>query len=381
MALKIEKLVNGAFGLAHVDNRIALISGALPGEVVEVSELREEKGVLRGDALSVLEPSPLRREPICPYYGICGGCDFQIVGEEDSARLKEEIVKDNLIRLSKLTELPEFDSPEYGSILDYRVRARFHVDLKSKKQGFLASRSNSIVEIKECPLLKKELSDLLKPGDERLFKAARSSMFENRMSRTGFAEVPAFKGDDEISLSDKAVAITVGGIRYYVSSRVFFQSNPALLSSLLDYVKANVVGEEIMDLYSGVGTFSAAFENNSKKVWAVEKQKECLILSKRNAPSASSFTSDVALWGKRMGRRVSTVIVDPPRTGLGEGVAKMIASWNAERIIYVSCDSVTLSRDLPLFEAYKPERVKVFDFYPGTSHVETVVLLTRIEEK
>ena len=133
-----------------------------------------------------------------------------------------------------------------------------------------------------------------------------------------------------------------------------------------------------MDLYSGVGTFSAAFENSGKRVWAVERDRNCLLLSKRNAPSASSFTSDVALWGKRMGRHVSTVIVDPPRTGLGDGVARMISSWNAERIIYVSCNSVTLARDLSLFEGYEIDETKVFDFYPGTSHIETVVLMSRV---
>ena len=378
MALRIEKLVNNALGLAHMDSRVVLISGVLPGEAVEVKNIREEKGTLLADADKIIEKSPLRIDPICPYYGVCGGCDFQIVSEENSAKLKESIVKDNLSRITKLQELPPFDSPVYGSISNYRVRARFHVDLKTKKQGFLASRSNSIVEVTECPILKKELSELLDSNNPSLFKAARSAMFENRMSKTGFAEVPAFAGDEEISLSDKSVPITIGDIRYFVSSKVFFQSNPSLLNELLSYVKDNTIGDEIMDLYSGVGTFSAAFENSGKRVWAVERDRNCLLLSKRNAPSASSFTSDVALWGKRMGRHVSTVIVDPPRTGLGDGVARMISSWNAERIIYVSCNSVTLARDLSLFEGYEIDETKVFDFYPGTSHIETVVLMSRV---
>ncbi len=378
MALRVEKLVNNALGLAHIDSRVVLISGVLPSEIVEVKNVREEKGTLLADADSILERSPIRTDPICPYYGVCGGCDFQIVSEKDSARLKEDIVKDNIQRIAKPQELPLFDSPVYGSISEYRVRARFHVDLKTKRQGFLASRSNSIVEVKSCPLLKRDLSALLDSKDSALFKAARSAMFENRMSRTGFAEVPAFAGDNEITLSDKAVPITVGDIRYFVSSRVFFQSNPMLLKELLSYVKENAIGDEIMDLYSGVGTFSAAFENSGKRVWAVERDRNCLLLSKRNAPSATSFTSDVALWGKRMGRHVATVIVDPPRTGLGDGVAKMISSWNAERIIYVSCNSVTLARDLSLFEGYRVDKVKVFDFYPGTSHIETVVLMSRV---
>ncbi len=380
MAVRIEKLVANGLGLAHVDGRTALIGNSLPGESVVTSALMEEKGVLRGDAVDILEPSPLRISPICPYYGICGGCDFQIVSEKSSAELKEEIVKDNLSRIAHLETLPEFLSPVYGNAHGYRSRARFHVDLRTKKHGFLASRSNSIVEIESCPVLNKDLAALLSGKDSRLFQAARSAMFENRMSRTGFAEVAAFAGDDDISLSDKAVRITAGTIPYYVSSRVFFQSNPVLLPKLLEFVKENAVGDEIMDLYSGVGTFSAAFEGSGKKVWAVEKQRECLILSKKNAPSANSFTGDVAEWGRKMGRRVSTVIVDPPRVGLGDGVPEMISSWSPERIIYVSCNSVTLARDLPHFKDYSIDKVRVFDFYPGTSHVETVAVMSRIAE-
>ena len=132
-----------------------------------------------------------------------------------------------------------------------------------------------------------------------------------------------------------------------------------------------------MDLYSGVGTFSALFEGSGKTVYAVERQKECLALSRVNAPSAISFSDDVAVWGRKSGRHVDTVIVDPPRVGLDKGVPEMISSWQAERIIYVSCNSVTAARDIPLFDGYRVEKVKVFDFYPGSSHEEVAVVLVK----
>ena len=114
-------------------------------------------------------------------------------------------------------------------------------------------------------------------------------MFRNRVSRTtGFAEVSAFEGDDSITLGDKAVTITAGKIPYLVSARVFFQSNPSLLPALLSFVEENAAGKSIMDLYSGVGTFSALFEGSGKKVYAVERDRECLTLSRKNAPSALS---------------------------------------------------------------------------------------------
>ena len=148
---------------------------------------------------------------------------------------------------------------------------------------------------------------------------------------------------------------------------------------MFDFVRENVVGNKIMDLYSGVGTFSALFEGSGKSVIAVERQKECLRLSEKNAPSARSITDDVFKFASKTKTKVDTVIVDPPRVGLDKGVPELIMSFEPKRIIYISCDSVTLSRDLPKFDKYTPTLARVFDFYPGSSHIETAIVLSRID--
>ena len=327
MVVKIEKAVSDCLGLAKAsDGRTLLVEGALPGEVVECEEKERKAGFSAMVCKDVIEPSPMRRLPFCPYYGRCGGCSFQIVGEKDSAYIKESVVKDNLIRIAKLPELPEFDSPVYGSAASYRHRARFHVDFRSRRAGFLSQSSSELVDLDSCPVLSGRLSGLLE-DKKALIEAGRMAMFSNMVNpKTGFAEVPAFDGDAEVSLSDKAVSITVGNMEYYVSAAVFFQSNPGLLERLLSFVHENAEGDSIMDLYSGVGTFSALFEGTGKRVWAVERDKRCLTLSRKNAPSALSFTADVASWSRKSGRKVDTVIVDPPRTGLGKESAELISS-------------------------------------------------------
>ena len=378
MALKIEKMISGCRGLGHEDGKTVIVDGALVGEEVEYTALSERKGVVEGEVKSVLSPSPLRIEPVCPLYGKCGGCSFQIVGERDSALLKEEIVKDNMLRVGGLKELPPFLPPSYSESRGYRIRCRVHVDLKTKRQGFLARSSNTLVEVGNCPLLENKLNALLSEKGGAIFKRARSLMFENRVNRnTGFVEVPMFSGDSEVSMDESRVDVTVGGIKYSVTSSVFFQSNPTILEEMLKFVKEYTVGDSIMDLYSGVGTFSALFNGEGKSVYAVEREKKCLALSRINAPSAISFTDDCALWAKKSGRHVDTVIVDPPRVGLDRSVPPMIEAWKPERIIYVSCNPVTLSRDLSLFAEYKPVLAKVFDGYYGSEHVETCVLLVR----
>lgn len=378
MALRIEKAVSGCKGLAHQDGKTYLVEGALPGELVEVREISERRGTVEAEVLSVLEPSPMRKTPVCPYYGKCGGCDFQIVSPEDSAKIKEEIVKDVFQRIGGLENLPTFDSPAYGEFSGYRYRARVHVDLKTKRQGFLAPSSNQLVEIDHCPALEQKLDALLADKGGALFRRARSLMFENRVNRnTGFVEVPLFAGDRAVSDSAKSTQIAIGDTLFNVSAEVFFQSNPKLLPELFTFVKENVTGDNIMDLYSGVGTFSALFNGSGKTVYAVEREKLCLELSKKNAPEAISFTDDVARWAKNSGRKADTVIVDPPRVGLENGVVVMIESWNPERVIYVSCNPVTAARDLAHFKNYRMEKAKVFDFYPGSSHIETGLVLSR----
>ena len=379
MALRVEKIVSGAKGLAKENGKNVLLPFALPGEEVEYSIVKSKPSLIEGKVEEVITPSPLRVEPICPLYGVCGGCDFLHVSPSYSALLKEEIVKDNLLRLSNLQSLPPFWKTEYSDEFSYRHRVRVHVDLKTGKSGFLERESNSLVSVKHCPLVDDKINALLEEEKGELFKYARELMFSNKVNRdTGFVEVPLFAGDNAITHNNKTVTITLNGIVYTVSSTVFFQSNPKLFSRLLEYVKVNTIGSTVMDLYSGVGTFSALFNDSDKKVYAVELNKECLALSHINAPKAISFTSDCAKWAqKEKNTCVDTVIVDPPRTGLEKRVIEMIDLWDPERVIYVSCNPVTLARDISLFKTRKIDECKVFDCFYGTSHVETVVLMSR----
>ena len=379
MVLTIEKMATDALGVAHDDGKVILVRGVLPGETAECRIIESRSGYSIAEAAGIINASPVRKEPVCPYYGICGGCDFQIVGEKDSAEIKKAVLADNLIRIGKADSLPEDIEVHYGSFEGYRRRVRFHVDYPSRNWGFLGRKSSEIVSVRHCPAISERLNELLSDG-RKLLDEARKAMFMNALRRgTGHAEIRAFDGDDGVSLGHEAVSISVSGIRYVLNASVFFQSNPSVLPSLLSFVRENAQGETIMDLYSGVGTFSALFEGTGKRVYAVERDKECLSLSKLNAPSALSFTADVALWGRKNGRHVDTVIVDPPRTGLSSEALSEIVSWKPDRIIYVSCNSSTLTRDVSRMAGYRIMKAAVFDFYPGTGHDESALVLDRMK--
>ncbi len=380
MPLSIERLVSQGRGLALTgEGKQALVSNALPGEVVEVAIEREHASYLMAKATQVIEENPRRIVPSCPYWGVCGGCDFQYAEDAYQAALKEAIVADALERtggVKRGSYVLEEQATHRG--WGYRSRARFFVDLRAKQVGFLGRLSNTLVPIDSCPVLVAPLNELLS-DPKRLFEAARREMFANRITKSGLVEVAAFADGEQAVLLDEEITVEVGAKEFVLSPTVFFQSNLHLLPALGEYVSALVAGETVMDLYSGVGTFASFIEAAGRTVVAVERQKRCLSFARRNAPNATFYTEAAETWAKRQRMAVDTVIVDPPRTGLESSLASLIASWRPERIIYVSCDEASLARDVKRFgiEGYTVRSLRLFDLYPQTFHTESVVLLTR----
>nr|WP_321294860.1 TRAM domain-containing protein [uncultured Sphaerochaeta sp.] len=380
MRCRIEKLVQGGDGLSTTDEGKRLfIPETLQGELVEARIVQQKAGYALGEVTSIIEASEERIHPPCPYWGICGGCDFQYAHSDAQGRIKEQIVLDNLVRLGSLDlETIGVEPVETGPAFGYRNRVRFHVDLGTRQVGFLGKKTNTLVPITSCMVLCDALNALL-ADPQPLFAAARKLMFANRKGKGGYLEVPVFASDSKLSFFGEEVVATVGHRQFIVSSEVFFQSNPYLLPSLGEYVAAHAFGDVVMDLYSGVGTFSAFLEQEGRHLIAVERQKQCLDMARRNVGNCEYYTQAVEEWAKGRSVQVDTVVVDPPRTGLDETLPSLIASWKPKRVIYVSCNSVTLGRDLQRFasEGYTVRKVKVFDLYPQTFHHEVVAILDR----
>lgn len=378
MRVRCEYLKAGGTGVCLIDGKTAYVPSLLPGEEAEIISSREKKNHIEVLEAHRLEDSPLRIKPSCPYSGSCGGCDFDYVSEESSAFLKKDIVI-NTVRRSTGEDISSVMLPPvWGRKEGYRARCRIHVSLRDRKLGFLSKKSNSLVEVSSCPLLTVRLNEILS-NPSLVFTRAQSYLFSKGVNpKTGFIELSLFDANDRVLIEKDEGIRTIGPYVFNLSANVFFQSNPHLLPELFRFVRENAEGHVIMDLYSGVGTFSTLFENEGKDVTAVERDRYCLSLARRNAPSAAFYTDDVSSWARKVRKSVDTVIVDPPRTGLGKDTSELIASWNAERIIYVSCNSVTLASDLrELTRRYRIVKAQVFDFYPSSSHEESAVLLER----
>ena len=365
MYVKAEKYAQGGRSVGHLDDgRIVFIDGLFSGEEAEIEIVEAKKDYCIAKPLHIAVKSPDRRQSICPFSEECGGCQWIELDYAAQTRAKQEIVQE------LFSDIPiQFEEPVTGPEFGYRSRARFQYKIRNGKAslGFCAESSNKSIQIDHCPVVDDSLNNLIK-------NPPRLNAWELKNQ-----ELSCITADDGVLYDDRTGWITVGERRLPVSNKVFFQSNLILLPKLIDYVVSLTEGPKVMDLYSGIGTFSAYLEDKFD-VTAVEINKFCLSLAKSHLKHTSFFTSPVEKWNPRS-REVDTVIVDPPRVGLDKAVPQMIASWNPKRIVYVSCYAPTMHRDIKRLTelGYKAETLKLFDFYPQTSHVETVVLLRGVK--
>ena len=362
MRLKIEKMAQGGRGLARLDDgRICFVEDALPGETVEAQVVRSKKDYAEACAVQILEAHALRVVPACPLYGRCGGCNLQHASAELQTQIHREVVEELFERMAK-THLPMDWVIHAGAPWAYRNRARF---IKTPQGwGFRERASNRWVSLKNCPVLTEGLNDFLTqtPGRGR---ARELDVFDNGQGHVVW---------------DSPTLVPLLGKQVSMDPSVFFQSNLQLLPELVQAViHAAGEGQHVVDLFSGVGLFSLFLQDHFQQVSAVERDKGCLAHAHKHLASHVQFVAEPAedwLMGPARMQGVDCVVVDPPRTGLPPSVCQALIQSQTQRLIYISCDPVTLARDTRLFLAggYRLVQANGFSFYPQTSHFEMMAV-------
>lgn len=432
MNLTIEKLVYGGDGLArlpadgHGKGKAVFVPFVLQGECVEASLTEQKPGLARGRAEQVVQPSPCRVEPHCPYFQRCGGCHYQHGSYEHQLEIKKAILEENLRRIAKLEATPELiihASPPWN----YRNRTR--VKLRHQPEfalGYYRYNSHELLPIEQCPIssplinraiaacrelgragkmadIVQEIEFFADAADQELLLELYCLPETRRRSVRLFAEelktalpeaagVVAFKNGAEnrggsepeqiVAAGETAITYETQSAAYRVSSGVFFQVNRHLIGDLLDIVTQRASGKIALDLYAGVGLFARVLSREFKQVVAVESSAiahadlayNCGANVKAVRAMAEQFLKNVG--GKL---QPDLVVVDPPRSGLGESVLHSLVTLGAPRLTYVSCDPATLSRDLGrlLRAGYQVEQAHLVDLFPQTYHLESVFRLVR----
>lgn len=385
--LFVEKIVAGGAGLAFLEGRAVFVPFALPGERVSALVSEEGRDWLRAEIVDVLEPSPDRVEPVCPLYGICGGCNLQHMSYDRQLKAKSSIVSEAFRRIAGFDpgEVAVAASHPYG----YRNRVQVHMTPEGKL-GFMRRDSGDVVPLSSCPIAD--------PAVNRWLEARARSQHPKRelLPFTGGADRFIVYGySDEVFVEgrDREPSVPVAGDEILFSLKGFFQSNLGALSILVGETVAGddplvddgqaSPGSRAADLYCGVGLFGHFLARRHASVLCVESEARSVECARRNLPAGAGefYAQPVETWvrGKRATGHFDLIVADPPRTGMAPEVLHWLAGVDAPELLYVSCDPATQARDTRalLASGWSLSSLKAYDFYPQTGHIECAARFTR----
>ena len=416
----IESMAFQGYGVARIDGKVLFVPRSVTGDRAWIKITEEKKNYSIGEVIQIIEPSPWRTNPPCPFFDRCGGCQWQHINDSTQVILKKEILNEVLRRLGRLEDIPLF--PAVPSPQPYGYRIRVQLKTKGKMIGYYKERSHQIVDIDHCPIahpLVNEIILLLRKTSPFFFQMKEVEIDVSPEEGKGILILHPSSFNPKIKLSlneflqthsilkgmaivGKQGFITLGDptlhfmvslnqqgeenvLRLQTSPGSFFQvnleQNQTLIRTVLEF--SNVMEEEkILDLYSGVGNLSLPLALMAKEVWGIEENRTAVedarLNAERNGMKRCHFihgrVEDILKDWKR--ERPDLIVLDPPRTGCKralDGVVRLAP----RKIVYVSCEPTTFARDLWLFSenGYRLQRLALIDMFPQTYHMEAVGLL------
>jgi 23S rRNA (uracil1939-C5)-methyltransferase len=373
--LPIEKLVYGGDGLARLDGRVVFTPFVLPGETIRADVERVKSDLWRGKVLEVVQPASGRVTPQCPYFGRCGGCQYQHASYELQLEQKVAILREVLRRVGKIEYTEEIKTIA-GEPWGYRNRIQLHIE--DGAVGYFEQGSHSLCAIDHCPISSPTLNEAIAHLHRELPKVRPFKAGLELFSNETDVQVSVF---DKVPPSVRSVfnmigvrdALQYAGFR--VSRSSFFQVNRFLVDSLTSCVCGGLAGSTAVDLFAGVGLFARSLAQSFEKVVAVESGFSAFQDLAANAP-AQAVQQSVEDYLPTVTEAPDLIVADPPRAGLGKHMVAELLRIRAGRVVVVSCDPATLARDLQgLLAAYRIEQISLVDLFPQTAHLETVVRL------
>ncbi|HXV64574.1 MAG TPA: 23S rRNA (uracil(1939)-C(5))-methyltransferase RlmD [Vicinamibacteria bacterium] len=422
--VRITKIIAGGHGLGRHEGRAVIVPGTAAGETHRVRAVAEKKDFIEARSVERVTDSPFRREPPCPYYGLCGGCALMHLEPATQLTAKRTILQESLRRAGYSDPVEQVEicgSPE----LRYRTRLRFHVDRKGSRPvlGFRQRQSREVVDIEHCLLGSADLNAAWH-GVRRL--VAERPAFARHLEQVEFQESSVDPGrivgrflvrsidglrfleqrglsalrdagrldgivastsrrGPRIRLGSRSVAHSVSGFLLEQSTESFFQANRFLLEELVSAVVPETSVDRAIDLYCGVGLFTLPLSRMAKRVFGIETVPTSIRDARANAKRAELQNvrfrrMDAARYLDRTPLRVDDLIVaDPPRGGLALETLEAIGGSPVRSLRYVSCDPPALARDVARLQRYgfRIESLRLLDLFPNTHLFETVARLSR----
>lgn len=402
----IEKMDHQGRGIGKLNGKVIFVEQALMGETVEVKVISERSKLYEGTVIEIINRSPDRIESKCPYFKECGGCDLLHLSYEKQLEFKQNKVKDILIKYAHMNDIDKILKPIIRSenIFNYRNKVTFQV---KERIGFYKRKSYELVAIENCLLISETMNGVLNEAKKKLDLSAIDQLvikdmgncqvmltiylhdlsdFLEKMSTKIISTNIFLKGKHLKTVGKSNIVARLSNFRFLVSPTSFFQVNLSqtvkLYEKIVDYCDLNP-SDKVLDLYCGTGTIGIYLSPFCKSVLGIEINKDAIddaIKNKdmNNIPNINFMVGDTKDIIKKIDFKPNVIVVDPPRTGLDKSVIDDILKMNISKIIYVSCDPMTLARDLLLLEdKFEVIKINPVDMFPNTSHVECVSLLVK----
>jgi 23S rRNA (uracil1939-C5)-methyltransferase len=400
--VKLDSLVYGGDAMGRLpDGRAVFVPHSLPGEVVRVRLVEQKRGHARAELLEVIQVSPDRIQPEAPGGGPCPGCHYQHMPYALQLSAKNDILKEQLVRIGGLVDPPLRPAIPSPKVWSYRNHIQLHLD-EQGRLGYHEARSNQVVPIQRDPLAEEPLNEILVqldlepvPGLERV--SLRLGMEEDILLvlEASQPEAPALSVEEldvsAVYISPNGQLLMAGsdhiymeaaGRAYKVSAQSFFQVNNPQASRLADYLLERIPlerGATFLELYSGVGLFSALIAPRVKRLVAVESSPSAsadFVENLDEFDNVELYEAPVERALPALDLKPDLVLADPPRSGLGAKVLPHLLAMEAPRLAYISCDPATLARDAARLVqgGYRLEEITLIDMFPQTYHIESLSL-------
>ena len=392
MQVYIERMDHFGNGIGKIDGKIVFVSGALTGETVDVTITKNKKNYMEASINNVIYKSSKRVKPFCKYFNLCGGCALCHLNYENTLEYKKERVKNILFKNNITNEINVIKNKN-----DLYYRNKIELKIVDKKLGFYEKNSHKLIEINECKITKKSINKVFQFIKNMKLTNANVTIRANYndeilivifSKETPEIIEPLKYKIAGIILNNKCIygqehfMEKVNNFFFQVSYDSFFQVNSYINSCLFDLISENIIGSVVLDLYSGVGTLSIVSSKKAKKVYAIEvienAVKNALINAKINKCDNINFIlGKVEDKIEYINDNIDTLIVDPARNGLDKKTIEFINKLKPKKIIYVSCDTQSLSKNLFDLTNYEVEKLYILDMFSYTYHIETMCILKR----
>jgi 23S rRNA (uracil1939-C5)-methyltransferase len=410
--LQLEKLTYGGDAMGRLpDGRAVFVPFGLTGERVRIRLTEERKNFARGELVEILEPSPDRITPKCKHFGVCGSCHYQHLPYEKQLAAKTEILRDQLTRIGKIQNPPVAPMIPSPTAWNYRNHVQFHLT-EAGELGYVAAsaadkESGPVLAIDECHLPEESIHAAwpqleFEPGADVERVSLRAGAEDDLMLllesdvpyapeleiEAGISVAHVFEGHTVVLAGNDHIFMEVKDRPFKVSGTSFFQVNTAMAGKLVEHLLSEMpvsASDTLLDLYCGVGLFSAFFASRAGRVIGVESSESACedfavnLDEFDNVELYEGAAEEILPVLVTQIANLGCAIVDPPRAGLAPRVVDALQALGPRVIAYVSCDPSTLARDARrlIQGGYRLRQVTPFDLFPQTYHIESISMFEK----